>query len=172
VIGEPKSLAAARQLAKEDAFQFQYWALGLVGARKSEQKKGADKGIDGRLYFHDDPRDKKAKQIILSVKSGANVSVRDMRDLRGVVDREDAEIGALITLHEPTKPMTKEAASAGFYQSPWGKHPRLQILTIGELLKGKTIDSPIGGVNVTFKEAPRAKRKTKVRKLPDPGPLI
>jgi hypothetical protein len=68
VIGEPVSLPDAEDLAKNDPYQFQWWALGLVGARPVEQKKGADKGIDGRLYFHDEP--KATKQIIFSVKAG------------------------------------------------------------------------------------------------------
>lgn len=152
VIGEPVSVPDAHELAHEDPFQFQWWALGLVGARRIEQKKGADQGIDGRLYFHDEEGGK-TKQIILSVKSG-HVSVKDVRDLRGVIEREKAEIGVLITLEEATKPMCTEAAAAGFYKSPWGNHPRLQILTIAELLDGKRIDYP-PTINVTHKRAPR-----------------
>ena len=80
-----------------------------------------------------------------------------LRDLRGVIDREKAEIGVLIAMQEPTKPMLEEAADAGFYESPWGKHPRLQILTVAELLAGKGIDCPPQGqVNITFKKAPKA----------------
>lgn len=70
VIGEPVSIPDAELLGKDDPFQFQWWALGLVGARPVEQKKGADKGIDGRLYFHDDVASAKTKQIIFSVKAG------------------------------------------------------------------------------------------------------
>jgi hypothetical protein len=122
-----------------------------------EQRKGADKGIDGRLYFHDDASGK-TKQIVFSVKAG-HASVAHVRDLRGVVEREQAQIGVLITLQEPTQPMRAEAAAAGFYESPWGKHPRLQILTIEELLNGRKIDyPPAQGVNVTFERAPRAKK--------------
>jgi site-specific DNA-methyltransferase (adenine-specific) len=154
VIGEPTSLPDAEQLAKEDPYQFQWWALGLVGARPVEGKKGADKGIDGRLYFHDDPKGT-TKQIILSVKAGDTVTVAHLRDLRGVVDREKTEIGVLLCMAEPTKPMRTEAASAGFYDSIWGqKYPRLQILTIAELLDGKEIKRP--PINVTFKKAPKA----------------
>jgi len=128
VIGEPVSVADAKALAKEDPYQFQWWALGLVGARPVEEKKGADKGIDGRLYFHDEGGTKaKTKQIIISVKSGENVTVSQLRDLRGVIDRENAEIGVLISMAKPTRDMRKEAASAGFYKSAWGKHPRLQL---------------------------------------------
>lgn len=155
VIGEPVSVQDAMELAKEDPFQFQWWALGLVGARRTEQRKGADQGIDGRLYFHDEGDSGKTKQIILSVKSG-HVSVRDVRDLRGVIEREKAEIGVLISLEDVTKPMTTEAASAGFYKSvSWQKnYPRIQILTIAELLSGGGIAYPHVS-NVTFKRAPK-----------------
>jgi len=159
VIGEPVSLPDARTLAEQNRYQFQWWALGLVGARPVEQKKGADKGIDGRLYFHDeaDTAKAKAKQIVISVKSG-KVGVKDVRDLRGVLEREKAQIAVLISMEKPTKEMCAEAAGAGFYQSPWGKHPVMQILTIEDLLKGKKIDYPdIPGVNITFKKAPKAK---------------
>ncbi|HUV63182.1 MAG TPA: DNA methyltransferase [Sedimentisphaerales bacterium] len=159
VVGEPVSLPDAKTLAGENRYQFQWWALGLVGARPVEQKKGADKGIDGRLYFHDEPDSAKSrtKQIMISVKSG-KVGVKDVRDLRGVVEREKAQIGVLISMEEPTSAMRTEAAGAGFYKSPWRKHPSMQILTVEELLKGKKIDYPdVPGVNVTFKKAPKAK---------------
>jgi len=98
VVGEPVSLSDAAELAKQDPFQFQSWALGLVGARvATSAKKGADRGIDGRLYFHDD-RSGKSKQVIFSVKAGENVNVTHIRDLRGVLDREKAEIGVLISM--------------------------------------------------------------------------
>ena len=162
VIGEPVSLPDAKALAKQDPFQFEWWALGLVGARPIEQTKGSDKGIDGRLYFHDEAKGGKTKQVILSVKAGTT-GVAHVRDLRGVVDRENAEIGVLITMQDPTKPMCKEAVGAGFYDSPGWKtrHPRLQVLTVGELLEGKRIDMPpVGQVSVTFKKAAKAKAET------------
>lgn len=161
VIGEPVSLPDAEVLAAEDKFQFQWWALGLVGARPAEQKKGADKGIDGRLYFHDEPGGK-TKQIVLSVKGG-DLKATDVRDLRGVIEREHAEVGVLITLQEPTKPMRAEAASAGFYKQPMvgqgGKqYPRLQTITVAELLAGQRIQFPaVGYLNVTLKSAPRVR---------------
>lgn len=165
VVGEPVALPDAKTLAEQDPYQFQWWALGLVGARPVEQKKGADKGIDGRLYFHDEPSGGKTKQIVISVKSGGT-GVKDIRDLRGVVEREKAEIGVLITMQEPTKPMRTEAASAGFYDSPWNKrYPRLQILTVLELIEGKGIDYP-RLANQTFKKAPKAKNEVKNYKLP------
>ena len=157
VIGEPTDIEGARQLAQDDPYQFQWWALGLVGARPVEQKKGADKGIDGRIYFHEgNPAD--LKQVILSVKAGTHIGAAFVRDLRGVIEHHGAEIGVLISMESPTKPMREEAASAGFYQSPWGTHARLQLITVPELLAGKRIDAPpMGQVGQTFKKAPKAK---------------
>jgi hypothetical protein len=163
VVGEPVSVPDAVVLAEQDRYQFQWWALGLVGARPipKDQKKGADKGIDGRLYFHDGRESEKTKQVVFSVKSG-HLKATDVRDLRGVINREKAAIGVLISLDKPTKPMRKEAASAGLYDSPYSRkgHPRLQILTIAELLDGKNIDMPpIRQTSKTFKRAPRARTR-------------
>ncbi len=158
-IGEPTTVPDARALAEQDPYQFQWWALGLVGARPVEEKKGADRGIDGRLYFHDEDKSGKTKQVILSVKAG-HISVAHLRDLRGVVDREQAAIGVLLTMQEPTQPMRTEASGAGFYHSPiWDRnYPRLQVLTVAELLDGRQIDMPpIRQVSTTFRRAPRAK---------------
>jgi len=163
VIGEPTTLPDAQALAAQDKYQFQYWALGLVGARPAEQKKGADKGIDGRLYFHDGDRGD-TKQVIFSVKGG-HTDVSDVRDLGHVVTREKAQIGVLISLHEPTGPMRTEAATAGFYDTTWyGSFPRLQVLTIRELLEGKRVAMPaIRQSNATFKQAPRARTTAAAR---------
>lgn len=99
------------------------------------------------------------RHIIISVKGG-KLKATDLRDLRGVVDREKAEIGVLLTFDPPTKPMRAEAASSGFYESPWGKHPRLQLFTVAELLDGRGIDYPrTAGINKTFKRAPKARKK-------------
>jgi DNA modification methylase len=159
VIGEPTTVEDAQELAQTDPYQFQWWALGLVGARPIEQKKGADKGIDGRLYFHDTTGGE-TKQIIFSVKAG-NTNASHVRDLHGVIDRENAAIGVLITMEDPTKPMRSEAASGGTYTSQWGTtHSRLQIFTIKDLLEGKKIDMPpVRQVNVTFKKASKPVEK-------------
>jgi site-specific DNA-methyltransferase (adenine-specific) len=158
VIGEPTDLAGAAQLAAENKFQFQAWALGLCDARVAESsKRGADRGIDGRLYFHDDDSGH-SKQIIFSVKGGG-VSVPQVRDLIGVLTRETAEIGVFISFDEPTKPMLREAAEAGFYKGgPLDQltYPRIQILTIQQLLNGKQPEYPARR-DATFKKAPRSR---------------
>lgn len=141
VIGEPTTIEGARQLAEDDRHQFEHWSLGLVGARASAKGKGSDKGIDGQLSFQEGGPGSPHKRVLISVKSG-KVSSPLVRDLRGVVEREKAAIGLFITLQPPSKDMRTEAADAGFYESPWGKHPRIQILTVEELLDGKKADLP------------------------------
>jgi site-specific DNA-methyltransferase (adenine-specific) len=112
--------------------------------------------------FHEG--DGTTRQIVLSVKAG-KLHAPYVRDLRGVVEREKAAIGVLLTLEEPTKAMRTEAASAGFYKSPWGTHPRLQIVTVGELLEGKKLDAPPARqTSVTYKRAPKAAPKTGVQR--------
>jgi site-specific DNA-methyltransferase (adenine-specific) len=163
VVGEPTTTEDAKELAEEDRDQFEAWALGLVGARNAGKKKGPDRGIDGRLLFHEKPGGK-TRQILISVKSG-KVSVPDVRDLRGVIEREEAEIGLLISMREPTQPMRSEAAAAGFYRSgsegvgTWGQHPRMQLLTVAELLGGLRIDMPPLSGSLTFRRAPRVERR-------------
>jgi hypothetical protein len=105
--------------------------------------------------LHDDPKGD-TKQIIISVKAGENITSGFVRDLVGTITREQAQIGVLISMYEPTRDMRKEAASSGFYKSPWGTHPRIQLLTVLELLDGKRIDYPPSQANVTFKKAKKA----------------
>ncbi len=161
-VGEPTTPNEAAALAEQDKFQFQWWALGLVGARPVEQKKGADHGIDGKILFRDDPQAAKPEQIIIQVKGG-KTGVKDVRDLRGVIDREKAAIGVLISLQPPTGPMEVEAADVGFYEHKLTRqqYPRLQLRTVKELMEGKGIERPseAAAVDVTFKRAPESKKK-------------
>lgn len=163
VIGEPEDLGAARQLAHDDRYQFQWWALSLIRARplggqegSKQGKKGSDKGIDGVITFIDDASGK-PKQALIQVKSG-HVKSGDIRDLVGTIQREQGAIGVFITLEEPSKDMITEAASAGLYTSPgWGKtYPRIQILTIEQLLSGIEIKMP--PAYGTFKQAQRVEQ--------------
>ena len=158
VMGEPTSLPDAAALATSDPYQFQWWALGLIGARPVEQKKGADKGIDGKIVFQGDAPGI-FENVIISVKAG-HTGVNHVRDLRGVVEREKAAIGVLISMETPTKPMQTEAVTAGFFESKiWGKkYPKIQLLTIAELLTGNQVDMPpIRQVGATFKKAEKYK---------------
>ncbi len=162
VIGDPQDFTSAQALAEHNRHQFEWWALSLVGAQPAQdKKKGPDTGIDGYIYFFDDASGK-AKKIVVQVKSG-HVTVSQIRDLKGVIDREKAVMGAFLTLKEPTRGMGAEAAAAGFYEPealPGKKYPRLQILTISDLLAGKKLEYPsLGpGSAATFKKAPRRRK--------------
>ncbi len=158
VYGEPQDLKSAEELAKLDRFQFEVWALSLVEARPATPvpRGGADRGIDGVMYFVDEA-DGKPKKVVIQVKSG-HTSVRDVRDLAGTIEREKAAIGALLTMSAPTKAMLKEAAAAGFYHSPgWNRdYPRVQLLQVGDILLGMAkLQAP--PQNTTFRTAEKAK---------------
>ncbi len=159
VIGEPVDLTGARALAEKDKYQFQWWAVTRTGGQPyGEKKKGADTGIDGYIYYMDEKN--KIKKAIVSVKGGKTVGVSMIRDLGHVIEREKSDIGVFITLEHPTKPMEEEAAKKGFYHSPLGKdYPRLQILTIEEILHGKTPDIPPWIAPIT---APSSNKKRKM----------
>src|ERR1039457_5525338 len=161
-VGEPTTPNEAFIRAEQDKWHFQLWALGLVGARPVEQKKGADHGIDGKILFRDNPQATKPEQIILQVKGG-KTGVKDVRDLRGVLDREKGAVGGLIWLQPPTGPREAEAASAGFYAHKMNEqqYPRLQLRTVKELMEGKGIERPsnVASVDETFKKAPESKKK-------------
>jgi len=163
IIGDPKDLQSARVLAEQNRYQFEWWALSLVGARPAQdKKKGADKGIDGYMFFFDDESGQ-AKKIVVQVKSG-HVTLSQIRDLAYVIEREQAAIGIFITLQEPTGPMKSEAAAAGFYETEIEvskrkmSYPRIQIATIKELLDGKEIKYPEWSLDATHKKAERKKK--------------
>jgi len=159
VIGEPRDLAAALQLATDDRFQFQWWALSLIKAKPiggdgdRRGKKGKDRGIDGIINFIDDAKSQ-PKSVLVQVKSG-KVKSGDIRDLRGTIERENAVMGVFITLEPPSKEMEKEALAAGYYTSElWQRsYPKIQILTIAQLLSGAEVAMP--SAHNTFKKAPK-----------------
>ena len=166
IIGEPKDTASANALAVQNRYQFQWWALSLIRARPyQEKKRGADEGVDGVIYYQDvDPDNTKktlTRKIVVQVKSG-KVSIKDIRELKSVVETQAAVIGVFITLSTPTQPMLKEAAAAGRFQWLHVKdttYPKIQIRTIKELLDGKGIEYPRTPTDVTFRKAKRANPK-------------
>ncbi len=153
VHGTPSDLDGARDLASRDKYQFQWWAVSLIEAQPyGGKRKGADGGIDGLIYFRSDA--KTTERAIVSVKGGG-VSVPMVRDLKGVLDREKAPIGVFLTLEPPTRPMEKEAASAGFYTLGERQYPRLQIITVEQALHGAKPAIPLIDTGAAFKRAAR-----------------
>lgn len=139
--GRPENLNEARNLARHDPYEFQWWANWLVGVQNYlERKKGADKGIDGIIYFRNGPRG--IGKIIVSVKGGENVGPDMVAALSGTVQREEAELGVFVCLADATRRMRQDAAGSGMVGTAHGRFQRIQIATIEELLAGKRPDLP------------------------------
>jgi site-specific DNA-methyltransferase (adenine-specific) len=161
-IGVPKDIAAARQLASRDKHEFEKWAVSLIPDAQPYKggKKGADTGIDGIVYLRTGKNE--TKKAIIEVKGGG-VFVDQVHKLKSVIEREKALMGIFITLNPATKPMRAEAASAGFVTLNMGvgsaQFPRIQIVTIEELLEGKRLALPIID-STAFKKAKREKTET------------
>jgi adenine specific DNA methylase Mod len=143
--GQPTDFGSAKALAELDKWQFQQWALSLIDARPRTEGagKGADRGVDGMLYFYESKE--KREKILVQVKGGG-VQRKDVATLLGDVNNQKFVAGILITLEKPSKPMRVEAADAGRYASKfWHEkdYPKIQILTIEGLLDGtERVDSP------------------------------
>jgi adenine specific DNA methylase Mod len=152
VEGRPRDLGSAQDLARRNKYQFQWWANWLFGVDQyRERKKGTDRGIDGEIFFLNGPRG--VGRIIISVKGGETVGVDAVRDLRGVIEREKAELGVLVTLASHTRPMVAEASAAGFVQTAHGSFPRLQLVAVGDLFAGRR---PMLPVRAPFEQLKRA----------------
>jgi DNA modification methylase len=165
VLGRPQTLEDALALAERDKYQFQYWALSMIDAQPAGgKKKGADKGIDGLIWFR--PDRKAVEKAVVSVKGGVNVGVAMIRDLVGVMEREKAPIGVFVTVALPSPQMEREAAAAGFYETEMRRHdraeaeryPRVQILTLAELFQGKRPRIPRVDSASSFRAAPLERR--------------
>jgi site-specific DNA-methyltransferase (adenine-specific) len=135
VDGIPKDDAGARALAAAKPYQFQLWAVGRVGGQPSG--KGADHGIDGQIVFLKGVSD--YGRGIVSVKGGRNVNPDMLRALRGTVERTGADLGVFVCLGPPTREMRVEASSAGLIDLPGGTKPRMQIVTVKDLVAGPNL---------------------------------
>lgn len=139
---EPASVEDALQLARQDKYQFQDWVLRQLGPTQAASHRGRDRGIDGRLYFHD-AIGGETREALIQVKGG-RAGPAHVRDLRGTLEREKADLAALVTIGPPTRDMRNEAAEAGEYYSESLRRmiPRIQILTVEDILQGKTLEYP------------------------------
>jgi DNA modification methylase len=132
VDGIPVSVEQAEELFKRDPFQFEHWIVERVGGFPT--KKTGDKGIDGRMYF--ETKDG-LKCMVLSVKGGG-IRPTDLRDLRGVLERDhDMTMAGFLSMKQPSKAMWEEAATAGQFEYGGVKYDRMQLLTVSDILEGK-----------------------------------
>ncbi|MCY4168347.1 MAG: DNA methyltransferase [Rhodobacter sp.] len=142
--GVPRNLEGARDLWERDKYHFQKWAVEQVDGFVTT-KKGSDGGIDGRLYF-DFEGERDLQSMVLEVKGGANVGIGVVRDLRGVLERETAQMAGLIVMDElgdiKMRNFVKEMAQAGDLEHKGMKYARMQMLTVQEILDGKRFLTP------------------------------
>lgn len=147
--GIPRDMDSARALAnkKDDRVrkEFEKWAVLTYSKNRAtlNEKKGADKGVDGIAYFvtgHDT-----TERVIFQVKSGG-VKRNDIATLNSDRQRENAALAVFITLEDSTKPMREEALAAGVYRHELLNRdvPRIQIVTVQEIIEdGRRIDLPL-----------------------------
>jgi DNA modification methylase len=161
VIGTPNDTASALKLAADEPHQFQYWITQAIGGQPFQGgRKGMDRGIDGYIYFTktgDTQGRSSTEAAIISVKAGQRVGVAMVRDLKGVMEREKADIGIFVCVIAPTREMEREAASAGVYTDPGTgqTYPRLQIYTLAEYFAGLRPKVPLLDRQAGFKKAAR-----------------
>lgn len=134
VDGIPTSVDGAQELFSKDPSTFQNWFVERVGGFPM-QRKSADRGIDGRIYFE---TREGLREMMIQVKGGKHVRPTDVRDLRGVLEREEnAELAGFLSITPPTKAMLSEASEAGTYEYQGVQYPRIQFLTTEDVLVGK-----------------------------------
>jgi DNA modification methylase len=155
--GIPLDREGAQKLWEKDEHQFQLWAITLVDGQPREGgKKGADKGVDGLIYFQDDART--IGTAVISVKGGKNIHAKDIRDLIGAMNNRSANLGVFVTLNKATTEMEKAAREAGSIEAGGKLRPRVQIRTIEQLLDGRKPDLPL--VHDIISAAAAARRAT------------
>ena len=134
VHGTPMDVDAARDFFDRDdktKKEFEKWAVTRLHF-VPQDKKGADGGIDGVKWFGVN-EDFKA---VVSVKGGMKLGVEMVRSLDAVVTAQGAQVGVLLILEPPTKPMVDWAKQAGMCEVPgFAPVPRLQIVTIEGAMK-------------------------------------
>jgi DNA modification methylase len=141
VKGIPVDVEGAAALFRSNPFDFERWAVSLVDGQPNEKQVG-DRGIDGVVRFSMGPDD--VGRALVSVKGGQQLTPAMVRDLVGTVESQRAEMGILIILGEATKGMKDAANGAGIFRYRVSGHsfPKVQILTVAELLDGKKPDMP------------------------------
>jgi len=136
VEGIPRDLPGAQALFEQSPFDFERWAVTLAEGTPNQKQVG-DRGIDGVIQFPNDARGKVAPgRVLVSVKGGRSVNPGMVRDLVGTVQSQQAEMGVLITMAQPTSGMVEAADHSGTYTWPVNGQtfPRVQVITVSDLL--------------------------------------
>ena len=142
--GVPRNVEGAHDLWKRDKYHFQKWAVEQIEGFVTS-KRTADGGIDGRVYFAI-PDEKDLQSMVVEVKGGAHVSIADLRALKGVLDNDMALMAGLITMKplpdRQRRNFEKFMAGAGTLDVLGIGYPRMQTLSVGEILDGKSFQTP------------------------------
>lgn len=165
VLGIPKDKAGALALFSHSPFDFERWAVSMINAQPNAKQVG-DKGIDGIARFPTDGKGGTGR-VLVSVKGGKQINPAMVRDLGGTVATQKGEMGVLILLTQPTKGMVDEMNHAGTYKHPASNdvYPKIQIITVDELLKGKKPKMPL--TILPYMQAQKAKMASVVEPLFD-----
>lgn len=160
VWGDPESLEDAMTLAEQHKYQFQWWAVRRLGAREIDYKRGADRGVDGRLVLRAERSGDRLPEAIIQVKAGKATRAH-VAQLIGDVEGEKVELGVLVTRTKATPAMRADASRVGEYTDGKDWYPRIQLLTAEDIIGGKGVEYPAGLPKV---EAPKQTRKVPARK--------
>ena len=139
VKGLPVQFNDALHLFMLSPLDFERWAVTRVHKDiNPNDKQVGDKGIDGRGNLGE----KGEYTTIVSVKGGKQLNHAMVRELLGTVTRENATFGVLVTLHNPTSGMLKEAVVQGFVDIGVHQYPKIQIYTIDDYFNDKKAQLP------------------------------
>ena len=142
--GIPKNLEGAKDLWERDKYQFQKWCIESVDGFVTT-KRTSDGGIDGRIYF-DIHGESELQSMVVEVKGGKNVTIADLRALHSVMERDNAQMAGLIIMEPLSERKLRNfrglMAQAGDLTT-WKPYPRMQILTVQEILDGFGFNTPL-----------------------------
>ncbi|MBZ4557639.1 restriction endonuclease subunit M [Mycobacterium avium subsp. hominissuis] len=141
IYGIPRDLGAARALFAHSPFDFERWAVSMVGAEPNQKQVG-DRGVDGVARFP--LGGGKYGRVLVSVKGGKTLNPGMVRDLAGTIESQNAQMGILITMEPPTRGVIQAVNVGGTYTHPGNGqvYPKLQVISVPELLDGKKPQVP------------------------------
>jgi site-specific DNA-methyltransferase (adenine-specific) len=167
VTGIPFDEHSARMMAHKDWFAFQQWAVAQCRGRSGGL--GGDRGVDGEIIFQRG-RDEYGRAIV-SVKGGKHVGPAMVRELAGAVELHGADAGIFICLNEPTKEMRTAAHGIGRVELPGGDRPKIQIVTVHDLIAGPNLGIPTALNTIAAAQAATRQARKQPPKRPTPDQL-
>jgi DNA modification methylase len=141
ILGIPKDIEGAKALFDHSPFEFERWCVMQVDGQPNEKQVG-DRGIDGVIRIPIDAKGN-SHRVLVSVKGGAT-NPAHVRELVGTVESQKAAMGIFVCMRQPTNAMYEAANHSGIYRYPVNgqSYPRVQIISVGELLAGKRPNLP------------------------------